>query len=60
MKYSGAKNEIVIESTRHPYEICNEISRAIFKNSTMKCCGYLLKIAMKYPGIHLKNCNESC
>ena len=31
MKYSGAKNEIVIESARHPYEMCNEISRATFE-----------------------------
>jgi len=27
MKYPGAKNEISIESTRHLYEKCNEISR---------------------------------
>jgi len=26
MKYPGAKNEISIESTRHLYEKCNEIS----------------------------------
>ena len=26
MKYPGGKNEICIESARHPYEKCNEIS----------------------------------
>jgi hypothetical protein len=29
MKYPGAKNEISIENTRHPYEMHNEISWAI-------------------------------
>ena len=70
MNYSGAKNEIVIESARHLYEMCNEISRATFENSAMKYCRYLLenhneisretfkesqlKIGMKVVGVSMK------
>ena len=60
MKYSRAENEIVIESARHPSEMCNEISRATLKdhneipratseNSPIKCCGYLLKNRNEIP-----------
>ena len=43
MKYSGAKNEIVIESARHPYEMHNEISRATFERSQWNTQDYIWK-----------------
>ena len=43
MKYSGAKNEIVIESARHPYEMHNEISRATFERSQWNIQDYIWK-----------------
>ena len=43
MKYSGAENEIVIESARHPFEMCNEISGATVGRSQWDTQGYIWK-----------------
>ena len=58
MKSSGAKNEIVIESARHPDEMCNEISRATFERSQWSTQGYIWKTTMKAAEYWMKSHNE--
>ena len=58
MKSSGAKNEIIIENARHPYEMCNEISRDTVEQPQWKLPNIEWKVAMKCTGYLMKNSSE--